>query len=213
MDCKEYERYFFRISEWELLLAGLGVKKWYGLDGEESEEKMDKHAYHSVLAGLYQKNVIDWVENGVRIKVPFSKIFEELKNSRRCITIDRKNDEFPIQCCYIGTKGVVVTEKSQREINTLCVSYMVKETFTQFILEYLSEYSEGISMISETGLYVDEQEKFTLKLQDCRSGERIAKLTLYENGLQTYLTVENEKGTVRIPYRRSRCKDYLNEWL
>lgn len=216
MGCTEYESYYLKESEWKLLLAGIGIRAWYGFGSERNETGKTEADLHRMLADLYQKHVIDWESGSVVIRQPFSAIFASLQKSRSCITIRKQKGGEPLRCCYIGETDVIVTEKSQREEEVICVFSLSKETFLMFVLEDL-EISEGIFEESErensADGSADGENIMSFRLQNSRNGQLNYELILQESGLQTFLVVRKEDTVRRMPYRLSELKECLRKWL
>ncbi len=211
MGCIEYESYYLKEAEWKLLLAGIGITAWYGLDSGGTETEKMKEDVHRILAGLYQKEVIDWENGSVVIRQPFAAMFDSLRKSRFCITIRRWKSGDPVRCCYIGETDVIVTEKSQREEEAICLFLLAKNAFLLFALEN-PEVSEGIFGGSGEEEFASGEDVVSFQLRNCRSGEMKCELILQESGLQTFLVVKKE-DTVWAPYRLAELKVCLRRWL
>ena len=210
MDCIRYKSDYLKVSEWNFLLAGLGVTDWYGLDGGQSVPESDPAAVHRMLAGLYRKEIVDWDGGQVFVKPPFDIIFASLLICRKCITIRAEKRETPVRCCYIGTEDVVLTEKSRREADALCVFSLPKEAFLAFALEQ-ADMPEGIFEGDETDTG-DGKEILAFTLKNCRNGQTEDELAVEEAGLQTYL-IKGVKKPERMVYRRQTLGQYLREWI
>lgn len=211
MGCIEYESYYFKELEWKFLLAGIGITAWYGFGSERNETEKTEIDMHRILADLYQKHIIDWENGSVVIIQPFSAVFSTLQKSRFCITIRKQKAGESVRCCYVGEKDVIVTEKSQREEEAICIFSLSKETFLLFALEDL-EISEGIFEETERENFGDGENIMSFQLQNSRNGKLNCELILRESGLQTFLIVKKE-DTVWMPYRLSELKERLRKWL
>lgn len=211
MGCIEYESYYLKETEWKLLLAGIGITAWFGLDSGKTETEKKEEEIHRILAGLYQKEVIDWENEAAVIRKPFAAIFDTLQKSRFCITIQRRKAGEPVRCCYIGETDVIVTEKSQREEEAICVFLLAKDAFLLFALEN-PEVSEGIFWESGEEEFAAGEDVVSFQLRNCRSGEMKSEMILRESGLQTFLVVKKE-DTARIPYRLDELEERLRRWL
>ncbi|MGN0290476.1 MAG: hypothetical protein ACI4C5_00985 [Lachnospiraceae bacterium] len=226
MDCEVGEYYYLKESEIKLLLAGLGVTQLYGIFTEEAKKKLEKEELHKNMAKLYQEDWIDWENGKIAVKKPLSKILSVIEKSRRCIVIYGKSQS--VKCCYFTKEQVVMVEKSQREEETLCISYSTMHKWIAAVSEAI-EISEGFiddvckvqkteqkffQWKEDTKIYLeDESIKAVFCLQDSKKNYLYKRFLIQEKGLQTFFIAQSREKTVRNIYYRETLVKNLEKWM
>lgn len=118
MDGIVSESYYLQETELKLLLAGLGLKEWYGLFSER--EKTDiirepEEVRNRILAGMYQKGLVSWKQGSVLIRQPYARILSLMLQKKTCVTMQLTDAGHTVCCCYLADQSVVMVQKSQRE--------------------------------------------------------------------------------------------------
>ncbi len=138
-----YEIYYLKEAEVRLLLAGLGQSMWYGLfSGPDDGGEQKPRTVNRLLAGLYEKGVIDWNGNQPVIRQPFSGIFASMLDQGRCVIIQMPEGG-AIHCCYLSIQWVVVTRKSQREADTMGLARLSVTEWLKFVEAQVWQLEEG----------------------------------------------------------------------
>lgn len=203
MDFVEFESYYMKEEEVNLLLAGLDVPYIYGIASDTISGPLPQEKVNYILIALYQKDVIDWEAGNIVVKQPFSDILAVMSESRKCVVISGGSGEYAIRCCYVMEDKVVITEKSQREEGMLSISYF---TFQEWIT-YIDGYAFAEKMFS------DENRKVLLELKNTRTGKESGSIAILETGLHTYLVQKFGLKEEKIPYEKENLKQRLKEWL
>lgn len=191
MDLVKGESYYIKIREMYLLLAGLDIPCIYGI-ASDKEGIPERKEINRVLVEMYQKQIIDWEEDCIVIKQPYTDMIDILSTCQRCIVIKGLSEKLPVYCCYLAQEAVVMTERSQREEGMLCISYMSYEEWLLCIGECLETEGKNI----------EESIKIILEVRDSRNGTDYGKITIIEQGLQTIIIEENAQQEERCLYDR-----------
>ncbi|MBO5373333.1 MAG: hypothetical protein J6A75_11560, partial [Lachnospiraceae bacterium] len=163
----------------------------YGLFSECSEE-ID---LHRVMTELYTKKIFASDAEGFVVLSPLSDILRTIINSKKCVVMQRKTLGHPVRCCYLTKDHVVVTEKSQREQNTLRIYQMQADDWIAFVLAEIE----------------DEFFEIQLILQDTRREYVYASLRIQETGIQKRIFCEKEEQ--QVEYQRKIMSSKLQEWI
>lgn len=178
MDCETHKIYYLKEMELKLLLAGLGAHTWYGFFSETDRRKQEtklewEQRYHQILAGLYQKDVINWKKDQISVKKPYSDMIFIMLAQKKCVTIEGEEAWYPKQCCYIHPKEVVVTQKSQREEYTWSLQQMCISEWMQSIEEQICGLEDGQSL--------------SLVCRNSFNGKELGRMQISQKGIRTYL--------------------------
>lgn len=193
MDCEIHELFYIKEIELKLLLAGLGASGWYGIFSEKDVAEQElKQNFHQILAELYQKDVINFREDQVSIKKPYSDMFAIMLAQKKCVTFQTRNTEYPKRCCYIDQKGVVVTRKSQREEKTLVMEQMSVRDWIQFADEEIRRLENG--------------EILSMICRNSRDGQEFDCIRICQKGIRAYL----DDGVV---YQKEALRERMEEWI
>ncbi len=178
MDCMESEIYYLQEIELKLLLAGLGIREWYGLFSMDQKQEAaygKKAAFHSVLAQLYQKGVVDWEmdTNGVSVRQPYARMFSVMLEQKICADIQTGDGTNPVRCCYISNTDVVVMEKGQQE--------------TDMLRMYQLSVPDWLLMIEDMAGGMEDGHRLNLTFRNSESGREIQKVWIQQQGIRVVL--------------------------
>lgn len=178
MGCMESEVYYLQEIELKLLLAGLGVREWHGLfsmNQAQDEAFGKKEAFHSVLAQLYQKGVVDWEgnTNSVSVSQPYAGMLSAMLEQKICADIQTQDRANPVRCCYISSMDVVVTEKGQQE--------------TDMLRMYQLSMPDWLWMIEDTARGMEDGQQLDLTFRNSESGREIQKIQIQQEGIRAVL--------------------------
>lgn len=203
----EYESYFVREEEMNLILAGAGVTKWYGLTSGSRvlREKVmvTKEDVYRILAGLYQKEYIEWENGAVRFLEPVNTMVVVLKNAKHFIQIESGQQEGFLKGCYFSRGKIVLLEKSILETDMLKFS--------------LWEEKDFLAYLWETGIFPEEEgvldNSNSLVLKNIESGIEEAQIVLTEEGIFPYMTIGNGLENKKYLYQKEVCEDIIKNWF
>lgn len=202
MDCVEIENHYMKIEEVNLLLAGLNITSFFGI-AVNHDVIPKKENVNRILISLYQKDIIDWEQEQIVVKQPYSDILYVLSKSRKCVVLQGESEEHSSRCCYFHEDKIVVAEKSQREEDMLCMALLSWNDWIAYIEEY----------IQIERAYLNEMVKVSLELRDSRTGEKEGMLLIREHGLDTVLIRKNEMEETAISYTGDVLRREVENWL
>lgn len=189
-----YEVYYIRESGLKLLLAGLGQPGWYGLFSEESIQADTKQAptVNLILADLYQNGVIDWDGGGVAVRPPYTDMLSCMLEKKRCVTIQPHDPAALVRCCYLSARAVVQTQKSQREKQTLGLSYVSPRQWMRLLEEELVRMETG--ECARFAVRHSENGRIERQIQVQRDGLRSFQMTWDSEGGGSVCCMQDELG-------------------
>lgn len=214
----EQESFFIKEKEFYLLLAGKGIKKWFGLASDQkgiSADIPDKKTLYQTLANLYQKDYVDWGKDTVDMKGPIANLLDILTKAKGCILFEKENRE-EIQSYYFSADKIVLIEKSRREPEMLeLTGYQMEQFWNHFCKEeFFPQYEELSS--EEVSLDFSEEEmekKAEFTLMDIHTGIQIEKMEIKEAGIATFLFWERGDERKRMSYNREWFFKQIRRWL
>lgn len=169
-----YEIYYIREEAFKLLLAGLGQEEWYGLFSEASSRpggRQDMSAVNGMLAELYQNGIIDWKDAGVAVRKPYADMLAVMLDKKICVTVQITGTEMPLRCCYFSGSEVVMTQKSQREENTLGMMRMPLQ--------------DWIEQITKECARLEDKESCVLTRRCSQNGSILQNVRIQKDGLRS----------------------------
>ncbi|MDO5410940.1 MAG: hypothetical protein Q4F21_10905 [Lachnospiraceae bacterium] len=204
MEKTGYESFYLAENELLVLLAGKGVKSWYGLSlgiNRYAETEFFEKWLYPVLAKLYQKGYVDWEDGMVAIREPIDSMINGLANAAFCMTAEKAGSQKKI--CYFIPQGAVLLEKSQREADMLRLTCLDKE-------EFLSElWEEGY--FPENGVWVGDCRFHFHAVSD---GRLVESIKLEEDGLLTWIVLEAAGECRRFSYEEEWCRKKIQSfWM
>lgn len=196
------ETHFMQIEELKFLLAGLGVSSFWGLSVHE-EQVPKKEELNRILISLYQKDIIDWEDEKIAVKQPFADIFYVLSNCKKCVVIRGESGQGNIRCSYFWDNHVVIIQKSQREENSICITFLQWDLWNSYIEE---------CVIVERMCLADSS---LLRLELCNSstGDLEGCMFIREQGLETILIERFSEMERNFPYNGELLKQRVELWL
>lgn len=142
------EIYYLKEMELKLLLAGLGLKEWYGLFSDEAGTGEVPEGFRNrILADLYQKELIDWKQGSVAVRQPCAGMLSAMLEKKRCVTIKMPDENLPVRCCYLSADSVVMIQKSQREEKTLGMAQLPVPDWLQYVEEAVGMLEDGECLV------------------------------------------------------------------
>lgn len=214
------ESYYFEDEELYVLLAGFGKSKWYGFGNHRNEKQTwTINDIFTVLAKLYQKNVVTWENGKVVVIEPFNSIMQILSNSAVCITVKKEESITPALDCYFHRGCAVIIERSQRQEKMLKVMYL----FSQDICCYLQEEKyipvalpeeSSINMENRTSYEKVKGIIYSIFEKRCvDNGILMEKLIVKEAGSETFFELQKEGRIRYFPACLKKWQDILEEWI
>lgn len=197
MDCVNNESIYLKESEWKFFLAGLGFTEVYGLFSEEKEDADREFHMYRMLADLYQRGMISCEGKQIIVLPPVSDFLEIMQKSKKCVILRRSEKEYPVRCCYITNTSVLIMEKSQRELSAIRLKQMSVEDWKKDIFAAVAE----------------EDEEMQIFLQDSRKNLLYEKIIFKEEGLRSYLIIENKNGQKQVEYQSDVLDKKIREWI
>lgn len=193
MSWKNHEIFYYKEVELKYLLSGLGITNIYGLFSEETE---DIHMYQ-LLVGMYQKKMCESVEDNLVVLPPTSDFLTKLIQSKRCVLLQREMMGYPLRCCYLGENEVIVTEKSQREVNTIRVWQMTLEEWREFVFTEIE----------------DEIYEMRISVHGVFEEHLHGKMIFREVDFQKKVFYEENGEMQQKEYQPQKIKIKLDEWI
>lgn len=169
-----YEINYIKEDALKLLLAGLGQEEWYGLFSDVSgrpRSKQEKSTVNGLLADMYQDEIIDWKDAGVAVRQPYADMLTVMLDKKICVTVQMTGTEPPLRCCYFSGSEVVMTQKSQREEDTLGMIRISMQGWTELIIKDCIRLEEGESCV--------------LTRRSSRNGSILQNVRIQRNGLRS----------------------------
>lgn len=222
------EGYYIRDTELKMLLAGCGVRRWYGLQSADETEPSGK-CLTEAMAALYKKEYIDWTrDRKVRIREPLRQMIKTMAEALSCVLIRRKEKDYSMKCCYLSGDSVVMAERSQREEETLRLTMFTSQEWTEWLWKEgvfpeeepflkespLPEDAEDLCPYREADRYFEEEGvTAVLDLLDAENGSTIERMILRQKGLQNIVSVQQGIMLESLPCRKGRCAQIIEGWF
>lgn len=187
------ETYYIKERELYLLLVGKGIDCWYGIhsNGKENFENIKtKEDVYRVLAGLYQKEYVNWEDEQVVLLEPMNMIVQLFQKAERCIELKKQDEDITLY--YICGENIVSLEKSRWDMGSLRITMMERMDFIHEIWNkdiFSQECIEKIEFFDvNLNLDVDNYDtKAELNLVSIKDGKVISRMIVKEIGIYQYI--------------------------
>ena len=200
-------------SEFMILLAAAGIDRWYGIEIGSTSELDSDRAFNRNLAGLYQKNVIDWSNGKARMTGPCRHIFEVLRSSTVCITISSEGRPDYIRGCYFSGNDVATVDRRTAAEDEIELS----------VMEY-ADWLKGLEedgLIPETAGVPDKDEKINMEkepvsrfeLRSLPEGDLLETAEIFDKGLYGLLERTIGNKTETDYFRKEQFTGMLKDWI
>ncbi|MDO4555395.1 MAG: hypothetical protein Q4B70_09650 [Lachnospiraceae bacterium] len=223
----DYECYFIKEEEMAVLLAGAGVKQWYGLTskGQSTEEKTPQQEdLFRIMNSLYQKNYVDWEGDTINILFPAGEAVTRIKNAVSLIQMEVKEEESK-SLAYIADRKVLWLEQSQREPAMLKFSLWEAKDWLENLTEIgllpkeepeTEEWNENRETGEEKDNSIssdDVTERGRMLLLNPDNGQQKAALIIEDQGIDTYMRILRSLLESRKPYRKKQWEEIMADWM
>ena len=202
-------------DEFFLMLTAAGVESWYGpaLRGEDTEP-MDMETANRTLASLYQKGLVDWNGDKVKIAEDLKEILKVIRSSKICITMRSDQRLNNASVCFANDGNVVVVDTGiganlSFELSILKVAEWIKG------LEGSGYFPKtpGIPLKDEEEPSASEDFISEFLLRSNPDGRLLQSVALYEKGLFGLISLKTEQATEREYFSRDRIEEILKGWI
>lgn len=210
-----FETYYIKEKELFLLLAGKGMEHFYGIATCSVKGKMsipNKEQIHELLAGLYQKNYIEWEDQMVVIKEPINQYVEGIMGASVCMIVEEKEKTKPVSVFYFSKNGIILLESSMQQNEMLRLTSLKEDEFLNVLWELDCFPEEELLLESEEDSDHGWKEKTEFTLRAVSDGRQIEKLIIREKGIFTQLIRKNEQENIKFSYKKEMCRDIFREW-
>lgn len=211
MDYVEFENYYINENALQLMLAGVGLKEWYGFGNGQADRVYTKEEIHKLLIQLYQQEYIDWEEGNIRLKGRLKSAVMIIKNAPACLTIKTGEVE---RICYFSNGKILMLEKGMQDSNKLRFSLWEEESYMKYLWT-MNIFPEEEFVESDLGDWAKDKEeiKAVFTLRKCGTGETIEEMKVSEAGIFTYITVKDRDTKKAVLYCKKHCEDMLLKWF
>lgn len=222
------EGYYIKDTELKMLLAGCGVRRWYGLrftdEGDPSEKTLTE-----ALASLYKKEYIEWRGDGtVQICETLRQMIKTMAEAGSCVLIRRKERAYSVKCCYLSGDCVVMAERSQREEETLRLTLFTRQEWMEWLWKeevfpedepflkekQLVEDAEELRPYREAERYFEAEDvTAVMELLAVDNGNTTERVILRQRELRCIVSVQQGILLESFPYRKERCVQMIEGWF
>lgn len=143
--------YVLTDEEYNILLAGSGVKECYMLQSGEFEMHNDKIC--NAMMHLYSTGIIDSDGVSFSIQGELKGVIDAIKNAKYAMLIRVKDEDERAMCCYHTNDGFIVNELSSREDRSYLVYRCDWENLFDVILSSALYDKSSIGVLDEDKLY------------------------------------------------------------
>ena len=194
-----YESYYITEEEFYFLLAGKGIPRWYGMTSDAREfapEGLDKEDLYRILGRLYQKGLVSWKGNLVKLEGAASEMMDILLPSRCCMRLEQEESQGHVIFYFHGNRAVML-EMSHTELRTFRMSILLQQEVTDYLIdnEVLPEENPFYDESEEEEAAVEGKNSrtvATLTFLHPRMGKEIEKILVKEEGIDTFLHIIRE---------------------
>lgn len=214
MDYQARELLILKDDEFLLMLAASGIENWYGLDLNETNcEPETEIEFNINLASLYQKNIIDWVDEKAHIAEPYRLMFRVLRDAKACIIARKPGENGYTESCYFQGDDVVTVSRRMAAANEIELSAMTVAEWTEDLAH--NDFFPETAGIPEDEMVPDPQYEAIseFELHDIPKGNLMETMKIYEYGLYGILQLSSGE-TVRSEYfNMERAAELLMGWI
>ena len=213
MEYQENEITVLKNSEFMLLLAAAGMDRWYGIEIGSPEELDSDRAFNRNLAGLYQKNFIDWSSDRAYMTGSCRRIFEVLRSSTVCVTVSSAGRPDYVRGCYFSGGDVATVDRRTAAPDEVELSVMEWSV-------WLKELEEDGS-IPETAGVPEKNEKPDMEkelvsrfeLRSIPEGDLLETAEIFYKGLYGLLERTGGKKTETEYFTKEKFTGMLKDWI
>lgn len=198
--------YSMNIREFFIVLAMLGVHKWYGFGAGSTDMPESCEDVNRLLADLYQNEVISFDEARLVLEGDYKDLFDALKSSEKCILSISSHNNARTVLSYCSGDSVVVCSDDPSDSDFIRLTILSKSDWPYFITNEMMSFDR----ISTGSVIVDESEVRTLvgremtpadvadlpgvitvfDTVDMSTGHTDERLSVREKGLLQYMVYE-----------------------
>ena len=231
MESDSIKWYCMELKELYLILASMGVKKWYGFSCDENMMPVSLTDIVKTIAGLHQNEVITVHDDSIVICDKYKNMLEILKNSEFSIFSVNASKRNSSVITYFYGDHTVVIEPDIYEKGVIQIIDLDKDKWPRFILKECLSFDsvtcidKPVSGDEETTL--SGKARSTLEVAsdndvlsvfdkvDNISGETTERMTVRERDAKQFITYEH-KGRSMVNVMRggvSEVKHFLEKWI
>lgn len=213
------ESYYITEKEFYLLLAGKGIKHWYGLlDNQKLLMQMDsKEDMYQILASLYQKEYVEWKNDIVKIMEPMASIMDALQKAHYCMVARKYEKTEKNMSYYFTSKNGILIEKSLRDDAAFRLTNLSKQELMNHIWEMFALPLENLMIEKDDSMTIESEEemqkKVSFTLINVHSGIQIEAFSIMEAGLFNYILYECGREKDLFFYEKEWCSNRFNTWM
>ncbi len=192
--------------EFYVILAALGVRRWYGFGIEDAEMPETCEDVNRLIADLYQNEVISFDKAELTLSGGYSEAFDVLKSAEKCICAVSGREHGSTVLSYGKGDTVVVTERDRANRDLIRFSMIRSSAWPGMILRETVEVdriASGKAMVSDDEVRTLADRKMTAgeaasfpdvlgvyDIMDIRNGRTDERLTIREKGILQYMVLE-----------------------
>lgn len=200
-------------SEFLLLLAAAGIDRWYGIDTGSISELESDRAFNVNLAGLYQKNIVDWDNEKARLTDPYRRIFDVLRSSPVCIAIRTAERSDYIRGCYFSGGDVVTVDRRTAAGNEIELSMTgLYDWMESLEKDGIIPETAGVPDTDET-IDMENELVSRFELRSLPDGALLEKAEVFDKGLYGVLERTAGKKTETEYFRKETFDGMLKDWI
>lgn len=213
---------YIKDNELFVLLASLGVEKLYGISSNIDSDENSQINENDVIASLYNKGYISFIENKAVISQELSEILSVFIKSTSFIYVRNPESDLPVFTTYFSDKGAVFLERSLNEDDTLKLSNISIDEFKSFlraeclnddiapIEEDFVNTDEGVSFGDDITEDMIFENNFTSVVEkfDFFDGKMINRLVVQDLGLSYRLYFQNNDSNLSLE-NTSQNQEYV----
>lgn len=172
---------YLKSREFLTLLNGAGVARWYGPQIPDDGAVENSRDMNRILAGLYQKNVLEWDGGDAVITGETDAVIKVIRAADVCILACRKDGGSDLSYFYPAGDEVACINVSERDADTLRIAAM---SFAEWIrqLEEEGYFPEQICPASGRPEPVSDEADAVMELHDMKTGEILKQIHILDNG-------------------------------
>ena len=204
--------YSMNINEFYVILAALGIRKWYGFGVSDEDMPGTCEDVNRLLADLYRNEVISFDDAKLVLEKGYSEVFDVLKEAGKCILSIGAEGSGKTVISYMSGDQVVMTERDHAGEATIRMSLTSKSRWPRAIMREVMD----IDSISKGQVRISDEEVRTLNRKNMTAAETASSrdvLAVFDMiEIQTGSTEERltirEKGLLQyMVYERSDSED------
>ena len=206
----DYESNYIREAAFMLVLAGIGMKQWYGFESRR-KESFSQEEVNRMYAYLYQEEMIEIEDGKVRLAGPLNDAISIIVQSPYSMVMKTST---MIRICYFHEKRLAVFEYGRQDVGKLRFSLWDEASFMEYLkeLEIFPE-EEFMETDLEGFAYEEEYLKAEFSIADKKTGEIHDTMKLTEAGIFTFQITKDHGKEKKSLYVKKACEDKLIQWF